>query len=1529
MENNELPKEDALVQFSEERNTAINGSYNTSDDIIENFDTPVEQHGGLVTNYNVKKDDPVNVQPEEVKDSVDVEIEINGTKDGIVQSETVHEEEEEGSDSLEMFLDDSGSEQSNNADDESIAEVPLTDAEVEEILAEFIEVESKAAEAQESLEKEALAQVEKEVRFELSQSLNRDELDLAVTKEMEAFTLQWEAELDELETRSSVLLEQLDGAGIDLPSLYKWIESQIPDGCRTEAWKKRAHWVGSRASGEVDESVKTAEEFLQSCRPVRRKHGRLLEEGASGFLAGKLPISSDKPSHDCEASWNSFNQLIKSNKCSDNGFGSSNWASVYLASTPQQAASLGLKFPGVDEVEEIADIEADDADFKNLNELELSEEQKRKYRKVREEDDENRIKRMQRHLKQERTRKKRLQPTLISDSTNGYYDTTPDDTRLENGDADDTNSLKEHSTSKRAREEYESELDNKKHKAEMTDSSDDEVKVLGSKLNSPVKKAIDVIDLDTPFFTERSQSRSFSCTVCSEALKKSSEVHRHPLLAVIVCASCKFTLAEKIRLEGADRSGYCKWCCKSEELVSCGSCTMQFCKSCIGRNLGEECLSDATTATTWQCCCCLPSLLENSISQYEKALVSTPEPSISESGSDHSEAENGVVNRKRRRKKRIRRIIDDAELAEETKSSMAQEKARQEHLKSMQESANKWSSMISSTSPAAASVVMEDLKEGYIINIAREVDEVAVRIPNSISVKLKPHQLSGIRFMWENVIQSVKKVKSGDKGLGCILAHTMGLGKTFQVIAFLYTVMRSIDLGLRRALIVTPVNVLHNWKNEFAKWQPTEVKPLRVFLLEQIPNVKKRLYILSKWRAKGGVFLIGYVQFRKLLLGKSVRDRDIAIQIFDILQNGADILVCDEAHLIKNRMAETTQALKQVKTKRRIALTGSPLQNNLMEYYCMVDFVREGYLGSSHEFRNRFQNPIENGQHANSTADDVKVMNQRSHILYEQLKGFVQRMDMNVVKKDLPPKTVFVITVKLSQLQRRLYRKFLDVHGYAGSSSSDRRAACFFAGYTTLAQIWNHPGLLKMPKENKSSKRDGENFLDDDSSSDDNLEKYLFAGEKQKMKISNDLPETEEKWWENLLDEKTFQEPDFSGKMVLLLDILSMSSGLGEKSLIFSQSLPTLDLIEYYLSRIPRKGSEGKFWKQGKDWFRIDGTTLASERQNLVEKFNDPLNRRVKCVLISTRAGSLGINLHAANRVILVDGSWNPTYDLQAIYRVWRYGQKRPVYAYRLLAHGTMEEKIYKRQVTKEGLAARVVDKQQIFRTMSKEEMLHLFDFGDEELLEQSKHLIASSSHDIAGQAGPLKQNKSIATHGSGSSDGIMLNLLNRHQPCWIVNYHEHETLLQENEAEKLTKEEQEMAWLNYQRSLEWEEVHRTAVYEDYNTERKQTTTSSTSAATVAANNNSNSLLGPESNSHAAPQVKSSRLSNSQPHQPKTGLANTSNPKNRVATQRKCSNLAHLLMLRSCATKAGCSTTCTDCGQEISWETLNRDGRTR
>lgn len=174
--------------------------------------------------------------------------------------------------------------------------------------------------------------------------------------------------------------EQLDGAGIELPPLYKWIESQVPDGCNTEAWKKRAHWVGSQVTSELSQSIRDAEDYLQSRRPVRRyiyiylfcfessssfllhglsiicyatrKHGKLLEEGASGFLAKKLSIE-DKHNvvENSDKDWSPFNELVQSGRCSDiNSFGGKNWASVYLANTPQEAADLGLTLPGADEV---------------------------------------------------------------------------------------------------------------------------------------------------------------------------------------------------------------------------------------------------------------------------------------------------------------------------------------------------------------------------------------------------------------------------------------------------------------------------------------------------------------------------------------------------------------------------------------------------------------------------------------------------------------------------------------------------------------------------------------------------------------------------------------------------------------------------------------------------------------------------------------------------------------------------------------------------------------------------------------------------------------------------------------------------------------------------------------------------------------------------------------------------------------------------------------------------------------------------
>ncbi|CAN1765750.1 Protein CHROMATIN REMODELING 20 [Linum perenne] len=382
--------------------------------------------------------------------------------------------------------------------------------------------------------------------------------------------------------------------------------------------------------------------------------------------------------------------------------------------------------------------------------------------------------------------------------------------------------------------------------------------------------------------------QEYRCTACD---KITPEIHSHPLLRVIVCKECKCMAEDKLRLK--DPECYCGWCGQSEDL------------------------------------------LEKAVGSVDSMDTS------SDSDSENSEADiNVAISSKRRRKKKIRRILDDAELGEETKRKIAIEKERQEHLKSLKVQFSGKSEMTRPTTlcgilPEGATVeVLGDATTGYVVNVVREKGEEAVRIPPSISAKLKAHQIAGIRFMWENIIQSIGRVKSGDKGLGCILAHTMGLGKTFQVIAFLYTAMRSVDLGLKTALIVTPVNVLYNWRHEFMKWKPSEVKPIRVFMLEDVSR-DRRGELLAKWRAKGGVFLIGYTAFRNLSFGNYVKDQNTAREISVALQEGPDILVCDEAHMIKNSKADTTQALKLVKCQRRIALTGSPLQNNLMEYYCV------------------------------------------------------------------------------------------------------------------------------------------------------------------------------------------------------------------------------------------------------------------------------------------------------------------------------------------------------------------------------------------------------------------------------------------------------------------------------------------------------------------------------------------------------------------------------------------------------------------
>lgn len=156
-----------------------------------------------------------------------------------------------------------------------------------------------------------------------------------------------------------------------------------------------------------------------------------------------------------------------------------------------------------------------------------------------------------------------------------------------------------------------------------------------------------------------------------------------------------------------------------------------------------------------------------------------------------------------------------------------------------------------------------------------------------------------------------------------------------------------------------------------------------------------------------------------------------------------------------------------------------------------------------------------------------------------------------------------------------------------------------------------------------------------------------------------------------------------SAKFQVFFAILDETIKAGDRLLLFSQSLLTLNLIEEYLQQRRVPGSSNRTWVPGQTYYRLDGSTPAQERERLINAFN--ASSDIPLFMVSTRAGSLGINLVGANRVVVLDASWNPCHDSQAVCRVYRYGQTKVSHIYRLVCDNSIEKKIYDRQVNKQG----------------------------------------------------------------------------------------------------------------------------------------------------------------------------------------------------------------------------------------------------
>lgn len=952
-----------------------------------------------------------------------------------------------------------------------------------------------------------------------------------------------------------------------------------------------------------------------------------------------------------------------------------------------------------------------------------------------------------------------------------------------------------------------------------------------------------------------------------------------------------------------------------------------------------------------------------------------------------------------------------------------------------------------------------------VINIGHPEGEEDIFLAPQIARIIKPHQIGGVRFLFDNIIESVERFNTST-GFGCILAHSMGLGKTLQLCCFCDIFLR--HTSSKTILCIMPINTLQNWLAEFNMWLPDdpeksplkeqgEVRP-RNFKLFVLNDTHKTLNARSKvildWAKEGGVLLIGYELYRLLSLKKMTKRRGRKTardpeteekeaaehkKLLDemhaaLVKPGPDLIVCDEGHRIKNSHASISVALKQIRSKRRIVLTGYPLQNNLLEYWCMVDFVRPNYLGTKTEFSNMFERPIQNGQCIDSTPQDIKLMRYRAHVLHSLLLGFVQRRSHVVLQNSLPQKQEFVLLVRMTPFQRKLYDVFMNEVVRTKAVPNPLKA------FAVCCKIWNHPDVLynflkkreadldleeaeaaaadptyepplsapptpakskkkapppstkkgkknaaaeatataaskgndkkpaatvppnkiepnvmtetadankngAMKPENSDPIKTEQKSLDDNKqsissamgnaaqlpymnpmhsahvppstnpnyshtpygaygSSYNNYNQYdpssyynsygqpsMYGGasgggippmhnnyyqdysahynqseynqsqnsywpgmshqyyppqphhhsdyqansanypgyggnnypmsnyhhsaqstsnyhsmssmhqrypsnewnntnessaqptnhanastaavsdksgantmatgsngcEETKIKSSttpapaqnatsaaiNDVavenfksesltdtknvnddeksePEKGDKTEdeakpdvkEEVKDEKDVKvkddgipydwavelmkgyTPDLienSPKMEIFFCILEESIRMGDRMLIFSQSLLTLNLIEKFLQANPTSvtGTEIR-WAKNTNYYRLDGSTAAQEREKLINEFN--ANANVHLFLVSTRAGSLGINLVGANRVVVFDASWNPCHDTQAVCRVYRYGQKKPCFVYRLVMDNCLEKKIYDRQVNKQGMSDRVVD---------------------------------------------------------------------------------------------------------------------------------------------------------------------------------------------------------------------------------------------
>lgn len=472
-----------------------------------------------------------------------------------------------------------------------------------------------------------------------------------------------------------------------------------------------------------------------------------------------------------------------------------------------------------------------------------------------------------------------------------------------------------------------------------------------------------------------------------------------------------------------------------------------------------------------------------------------------------------------------------------------------------------------------------------IIDKFNNIENIVYEVPDDLKANLRDYQLEG--FKWFKTLDYC--------GFGGILADEMGLGKTLQTITFLLS-----KKGCK-SIVITPTSLIHNWKSEFENFAPS----LNIGIVHG--SKKERESIID-----------------------NLENIDVLLTTYGSLRNDCekyeninfDYIIIDEAQNIKNPTSITTDAVKSIKAKCKFALTGTPIENNLLELWSIFDFIMPGYLYNVSKFNAIF------------IRDESNIIR-----LKKLIKPFILRRTKKQVIKELPDKIEKKFLVELSKEQRKIYKTYVDeIQRKLQDKYESNDKITVLSYLTKLRQLCLDPSLIVTDYKGKSSK--------------------------------------------------------INACIEILKDIIEND----DKVLVFSQFTSVLQNISVVLD------------KENIEYNYLDGQTKATDRIKLVDDFNKNINKKV--FLISLKAGGTGLNLTSANTVIHFDPWWNISVENQASDRAHRFGQKQTVEVIKLIAKGTIEEKIVKLQENKSKLIDDIISNELsdsgVLKNLSNDEILDL-----------------------------------------------------------------------------------------------------------------------------------------------------------------------------------------------------------------------------